>query len=128
MASKKFTHCLVLELINSQTLSEGPKKEDGSSSWLLYDSLRNKYFSINKNAFDLLNNWSSGSQLDDFIKKIEMYEKKYPSNEVPRPSHWSGWRLMPSQIEFWLDGEGRIHERLNYKKEKGNWKKELLYP
>ena len=51
-------------------LSEGPKKEDGSSSWLLYDSLRNKYFSINKNAFDLLNNWSSGSQLDDFIKKI----------------------------------------------------------
>ena len=65
---------------------------------------------------------------DDFIKKIETYEKKYPSNEVPRPSHWSGWRLMPSQIEFWLDGEGRIHERLNYKKEKGNWKKELLYP
>ena len=51
-------------------LSEGPKKEDGSSSWLLYDSLRNKYFSINKNAFDLLNNWSSGSQLEDFIKKI----------------------------------------------------------
>ncbi len=51
-------------------LSKGPKKEDGSSSWLLYDSLRNKYFSINKNAFDLLNNWSSGSQLGDFIKKI----------------------------------------------------------
>ena len=41
-------------------LSEGPKKEDGSASWLLYDSLRNKYFSINKKAFDLLKNWSSG--------------------------------------------------------------------
>ena len=65
---------------------------------------------------------------DDFIKKIETFKKKYPSNNVPRPQHWSGWRLMPSQIEFWLDGEGRIHERLNYKKEKGNWKKELLYP
>ena len=65
---------------------------------------------------------------DDFIKKIETYEKKYPSNDVPRPTHWSGWRLLPSQIEFWLDGEGRIHERLNYKKEKGSWKKELLYP
>ena len=62
------------------------------------------------------------------LKKIETYEKKYPSNDVPRPPHWSGWRLMPSQIEFWLDGEGRIHERLNYKKDKGNWKKELLYP
>ena len=65
---------------------------------------------------------------DDFLKKIETYEKKYPSNNIPRPTHWSGWRLIPSQIEFWLDGEGRIHERLNYKKEKGNWKKELLYP
>ena len=65
---------------------------------------------------------------DDFLKKIESYEKKYPSNDVPRPSHWSGWRLMPSEVEFWLDGEGRIHERLNYKKEKGSWKKGLLYP
>ena len=65
---------------------------------------------------------------NDFIEKIKTYEKKYPSNNVPRPPHWSGWRLMPSQIEFWLDGEGRIHERLNYKKENGSWKKELLYP
>ena len=65
---------------------------------------------------------------EDFTKKIKTYEKKYPTNSVPRPSHWSGWRLMPSQIEFWLDGEGRIHERLNYKKENGSWKKELLYP
>tara|TARA_X000001036_G_scaffold371323_1_gene358302 strand:+ start:21 stop:650 length:630 start_codon:yes stop_codon:yes gene_type:complete len=65
---------------------------------------------------------------DDFLKKIESYEKKYPSNDVPRPSHWSGWRLMPSEVEFWLDGEGRIHERLNYIKEKGSWKKGLLYP
>ena len=65
---------------------------------------------------------------EDFIKQIGTYEKKYPSNNVPRPPHWSGWRLLPSQIEFWLDGEGRIHERLNYKKEKGSWNKELLYP
>ena len=65
---------------------------------------------------------------DDFIKKIKTYEKKYPSNNVPRPPYWSGWRLIPSKIEFWLDGEGRIHERLNYKKENGSWKKELLYP
>ena len=35
---------------------------------------------------------------------------------------------MPDEIEFWLDGEGRIHERLNYKKLKGKWSKEILYP
>ena len=65
---------------------------------------------------------------EDFIKKINEYEKKYPSDNVPRPPHWSGWRLLPSEIEFWLDGEGRIHERSNYVKENGEWKKGLLYP
>ena len=53
--------------------------------------------------------------------------KKYPDEKnVPRPPHWCGWRL-PDEIEFWLDGEGRIHE-LNYKKNNGKWEKELLYP
>ena len=64
-----------------------------------------------------------------FTEKIKEFEKKYPDQKkVPRPPHWSGWRLLPKEIEFWLDGEGRIHERLNYKKKNGSWKKELLYP
>ena len=76
---------------------------------------------------------SSQSQVLDkretFIEKIKEFEKKYPEqNVVPRPQHWSGWRLVPNEIEFWLDGDGRIHERLNYKKFKDKWSKELLYP
>ena len=63
------------------------------------------------------------------LKKINEFEKKYPDqNLVPRPPHWSGWRLLPDEIEFWVDGEGRIHERLNYKKSKNTWVKEILYP
>ncbi len=67
---------------------------------------------------------------ETFLKKIKEFEKKYPDeNNVPRPPHWSGWRLIPKEIEFWLDGDGRIHERLNYKKkENDKWEKELLYP
>ena len=61
--------------------------------------------------------------------KIKEYEKKYPDeNNVPRPPYWSGWRLLPDEIEFWVDGEGRIHERLNYKNFNGKWNKEILYP
>ena len=64
-----------------------------------------------------------------FLEKIKEFEKKYPDeNNVPRPSHWSGWRVLPYEIEFWVDGEGRIHERLNYKNKNGKWEKELLYP
>ena len=66
---------------------------------------------------------------ETFLKNIKSYEKKYPDEKnVPRPPHWSGWRLLPNEIEFWLDGEGRIHERLNYRKNNGKWEKELLYP
>ena len=66
---------------------------------------------------------------DTFLEKIEKFEKKYPDqNKVPRPPHWSGWRILPNEIEFWLDGEGRIHERLNYVKSNSKWIKEILYP
>ena len=76
---------------------------------------------------------SSQSEILDkretFLKKIKEFEKKYPEQKiVPRPPQWSGWRILPNEIEFWLDGEGRIHERLIYKKNKDKWEKKLLYP
>ena len=76
---------------------------------------------------------SSQSQVmknrNEFLDKIKAYEKKYPNQkEVPRPSHWSGWRVEPNIIEFWLEIKNRIHERLNYKKNNGKWIREILYP
>ena len=67
---------------------------------------------------------------DELYEKIEKFKKIYPDkNNVPRPHYWSGWNLRPDIIEFWLDGESRIHERLQYKKtEKGIWEKNLLSP
>ena len=67
---------------------------------------------------------------EELYKEIENYKKKYPKkNNVPRPDYWSGWNLNPNEIEFWLDGENRIHQRLKYIKNKdGNWNKFLLYP
>ena len=67
---------------------------------------------------------------DELINSIDEYKKKYnDQNKVPRPSHWSGWNLSPLSIEFWLDGDNRIHERLKYTKDSnGNWVKSLLSP
>ena len=76
-----------------------------------------KQSSILKNRDELLNN------LEDFRKK---YSNK---DNVPRPKHWSGWNLKPSSIEFWLDGDNRIHERLKYTLDENNtWIKNLLSP
>ena len=76
-----------------------------------------KQSSILKNREELLNN-------------LEEFKKKYnDKNNVPRPIHWSGWNLKPTSIEFWLDGDNRIHERLKYTiDEKKIWTKILLSP
>ena len=67
---------------------------------------------------------------DELLKSIEAFKQKYnDQSKVPRPDHWSGWNLIPSSIEFWLDGDSRIHERLKYDREEtGSWIKSLLSP
>tara|TARA_B100001996_G_scaffold59343_1_gene42237 strand:- start:1032 stop:1658 length:627 start_codon:yes stop_codon:yes gene_type:complete len=67
---------------------------------------------------------------EELYDSIEIYKKKFKDeNNVPRPDHWSGWNLKPNTMEFWLDGENRIHQRLKYsKKENGSWEKVLLSP
>ena len=67
---------------------------------------------------------------DDLYKSLEKFKKKYiDKDDVPRPNHWSGWNLKPSSIEFWLDGDNRIHERLKYTlNDNGDWIKNLLSP
>jgi len=67
---------------------------------------------------------------EELYQEIESYKKKYSDkNNVPRPSNWSGWNLNPNEIEFWLDGKNRIHQRLKYiKKQNGIWNRFLLSP
>ena len=67
---------------------------------------------------------------DELENSIKEFKKKFNDEKnVPRPSHWSGWNLSPTRVEFWLDGDSRIHERLNYTIDKsGNWIKSLLSP
>ena len=67
---------------------------------------------------------------EELYESIKNYKKKFPDeNNVPRPNYWSGWNLSPNEIEFWLDGENRIHQRLKYiRLDENNWKKVLLSP
>jgi pyridoxamine 5'-phosphate oxidase len=67
---------------------------------------------------------------NELMSAIKEYKNKYNDKKnIPRPKHWSGWNLSPLSIEFWLDVENRIHERLKYiKNENGSWDKSLLSP
>ena len=63
-----------------------------------------------------------------FERDIEQVEARFAGRDVPRPPHWSGYRLVPRRIEFWRGIEGRLHERTAYWLEQDTWHTGLLYP
>lgn len=63
------------------------------------------------------------------MNKFAEAKAKFAKGEVPLPSFWGGYRVVPHEIEFWQGGEHRLHDRFVYTKtEDGNWSTERLMP
>ena len=60
--------------------------------------------------------------------KVKEYKKKFNSEKIFRPSHWSGFRVVPELIEFWQDMPYRLHDRVQFVKSEKNWIGKRLYP
>ncbi|MBD6616902.1 pyridoxamine 5'-phosphate oxidase [Komarekiella sp. 'clone 1'] len=62
-------------------------------------------------------------------QRLQEFQSKYENQEIPRPSHWGGLRVIPSEIEFWQGRSSRLHDRLLYTRlNDGSWKIERLSP
>ncbi|MEZ5924431.1 MAG: pyridoxamine 5'-phosphate oxidase [Hyphomicrobiaceae bacterium] len=63
-------------------------------------------------------------------KRVAYYTAKYAVGEVPRPPHWSGFRLQPTEIEFWHDRPFRLHDRIVFRRKDPTeaWSRSRLYP
>jgi pyridoxamine 5'-phosphate oxidase len=62
-------------------------------------------------------------------KAVAEYTARYAIGEIPRPKHWSGFRLAPWSIEFWHDRPFRLHDRVVFSRTSdGGWEKTRLYP
>jgi pyridoxamine 5'-phosphate oxidase len=69
---------------------------------------------------------------EEYLLRVVALEERYGEDgEVPRPDHWTGFRLRPVSIEFWQDGANRMHERRRFVRSaarQGGWVSSLLYP
>ena len=65
-----------------------------------------------------------------FEKAVALYGAKYVLGTVPRPPHWSGYRIVPLKIEFWQDRPFRLHDRVEFHRDAfgGAWTKTRMYP
>ena len=111
--------------IDRQVLINGKIKKISSQ-----DS--DKYF-LSRNRKSQIGAWASKQSQtlknkSELKNKFDEIDKKYKGKEIPRPKHWNGYCVYPDSFEFWLQGEGRLHDRVEYKIKSGQWITKLLYP
>ena len=66
----------------------------------------------------------SREQLEEQVRR---FAEAYPQ-QVPRPAYWQGYCLVPDRIEFWVDGEDRLHDRFLFERDGDRWAIQRLYP
>lgn len=65
---------------------------------------------------------------ETFETRLEDVERLYRGKDIPRPPHWSGYRVIPRRVEFWQAEEFRLHWRIIYEKTENGWTTGMLYP
>ena len=77
---------------------------------------------LSSNQSSLLSSYS------ELINEFNKNNIKYKNKKIPFPKNWTGFQLKPSLIEFWQGGKNRLHQRIEYKRNKNKWEIRILAP
>ncbi|MAC30358.1 MAG: pyridoxamine 5'-phosphate oxidase [Erythrobacter sp.] len=113
--------------LRRQIRIEGPLEEVSSAEADAYFHSRPRVSQIGSAASD------QSRALPDrqvYLDRVKALEERYPEGDIPRPPHWTGFRLSPRRIEFWQDRQYRLHDRRLFVRDAAEeaWSDTLLYP
>ncbi|MEC9078121.1 MAG: pyridoxamine 5'-phosphate oxidase [Pseudomonadota bacterium] len=111
--------------LKRQVRVTGPAEEVDAEEANTYFASRSRGSQVGAWASRQSGNLQSRYLLEETIHE---FEKKFADRAIPRPPFWTGYRVIPHEIEFWEEGDFRLHNRILYSLEASGWSKSLLYP
>ena len=119
--------CFHWKSLHRQVRVQGPISAVSDAEADAYFNSRGRQSRIGAWASQQSRPLANRAELEGVFAKIDA---QYPDEDIPRPPHWSGRRITPLRIEFWQDGDHRLHDRLVFKRASAEaaWENERLYP
>jgi len=125
LESKRAALCFHWQPLEVQVRAEGPTRPVSTAEADAYFASRARGSQIGAWASLQSEPMVSPGDLDRRVAEIEA---RFAGRDVPRPAHWSGFRLVPERIEFWKSMPSRLHVRHLYQRERSGWSVQQLYP
>jgi pyridoxamine 5'-phosphate oxidase len=125
IASRRAALCFHWQSLEEQVRVEGEAEPVSDAEADAYFASRARGSQIGAWASIQSRPLQSASELDARVLEVE---KRFAGGPVPRPPHWSGFRVIPARIEFWKSMPSRLHVRQLYVRSGTGWTMELLYP
>ena len=124
-ANNRVALCFHWAQLETQVRVEG-------AATLVSDSEADAYFAT-RDRGSQIGAWASTQSATlgdrrDLETRVAEYERRFDGRPVPRPPHWSGYRVAPERIEFWKNRVSRLHERDVYTRHEDGWRVTMLYP